>query len=122
MFYILAISALIALPVEVIRLAHILKPGTATTFIRRAASFLVLVIAGKGIAWVQLRTVPVDGMQRLVSWLEARKPQAGVIADDTDVPQLVIAQYGLHTVVAGTLAQSRAENVQYITIFLISVQ
>jgi hypothetical protein len=133
MFYFPAIPSLIALPVALaqasgaplLKGAHVSRsfPRKARKFVLRCLiGLLAVILVLEGAICFHIRTVPDNGMQRLVTWFDDRGSGVGVIANDTDVPQLVLAHYGFHTVAAGSPSKSRSEGVQYITILSISVQ
>jgi hypothetical protein len=120
MFYFPAVPALLSLSIAVTSRDRAL--GTRGIIIRRSVMGLfVLVLLCEGAVWVNFRTTPDAGMTRLVTWFQSHEPHSGVIANTTDVPQLLLQRYGYDTVAAATPQQSRTEHVRFLTILSASV-
>lgn len=118
MFYFPAVPALIAFSVY---LAQFVQRGDRRMAVVAVSCVLALVLLGEGAVQTELRAAPDNGTARLLNWFQQHdRTRRAVIADDTDVPQLVLARYGFRTVAAAAPAVARSEHVRYLTLFSIS--
>jgi hypothetical protein len=126
MFYFPAVPAFLSLPIAVKVLLDRAQGTPLRVKARRilksvAIGAFAVVLVGEGAVWLDIRTSPDNGMARVVAWFQTHTSSPGVIANDTDVTQLILSRSGYDAVDAGTPRQALDAGVRYVTILSATV-
>ena len=96
---------------------RLLESGASTWWRRAAVACLVVFVLYDFGVWVQIRTTPDNGLQRMVSWFHTHAPEAGTISNNGDASAYMLQRDGFpKEILAGTPRSMAKDHVRYLVV------